>query len=165
MKSITLLIGLAVVFLQSCSTSYQPRGFTGGFTETQLAPDIARVSFIGNGYTSRDRAQDFALLRAAELALQAGYSYFAVINERNDTTESSFTTAGYSYTSGTAYQIGGGVNYSGTTTYVPGRTVQITSPESGLLVKFLKKQPQGLMTFDAAYIAKSLREKYKIKQA
>lgn len=149
--------------LSGCATQYQSSGLTGGYTETRLAPDMVRITFTGNGYTKRERAQDFALLRAADLGLQSGYPYFAVIDERNDSLESSYTTAGYSYTSGSAYRTGGGVNYSGTTTYVPGQNIPISRPESGLMVKFLKTKPAGTMVFDAAFLSQSLKSKYKIK--
>lgn len=71
--------------LSSCATSYQTVGFTGGYSETQLAPDIFRVVFRGNGYTSRQRSQDFAMLRAAELVLTNKFTYFAVLRESNFT--------------------------------------------------------------------------------
>ena len=47
---------------------------SGGFTESQLDTNVFRVTFKGNGYTSPDRAEDMALLRSAELALQHGFT-------------------------------------------------------------------------------------------
>lgn len=64
-----LIGGFSLLLLEGCATSHQEKGFTGGYSETQLAPDVFRVNFAGNGYTSSERAQDFALLRAAELSL------------------------------------------------------------------------------------------------
>ncbi len=66
MKEVFLLLAsvFSLWFLSGCATSYQQRGFAGGYSETQLAPDVFRVNFEGNGYTSSERAQDFALLRA-----------------------------------------------------------------------------------------------------
>lgn len=49
-----------------------------GFFETQLAPNTYEVHFDGNNASSRERVDDFALLRAAELCLQAGFRFFAV---------------------------------------------------------------------------------------
>ena len=37
--------------------------------------------FKGNGYTSKDKTFDFALLRSAELTLENGYRYFVVVGE------------------------------------------------------------------------------------
>lgn len=151
-------------FISGCATSYQPSGFTGGYKETILAPDIARITVNGNGYTSRDRVQDFALLRASEIALQSGYPYFAVLNEQNDSSTRSYTTAGASYTSGSVYNVGNNSYYSGTTTYMPGQTTTFQFPETGLLVRFLKKKPTGALVFDANFLTSTLKQKYKIKK-
>jgi hypothetical protein len=67
-----LLLSIATasaVFLSGC-TPYKSNGIMGGYTDTQLAPDVFRIGFQGNGYTSTDRTQDFALLRAADLAIK-----------------------------------------------------------------------------------------------
>ena len=60
--------GLAslVLALTGCMTAYQPDGLTGGYSEVQLSENVWRVSFKGNGYTSRERAVDMALLRSAD---------------------------------------------------------------------------------------------------
>ena len=50
--------------MQSCATTYQSEGLTGGFSETQLDENIFRVTFYGNGYTGKERVTDFALLRS-----------------------------------------------------------------------------------------------------
>lgn len=160
-KSLFFLAG--TLLIAGCATPYQPSGLTGGYKETLLAPDIVRITVEGNGYTSRDRVQDFALLRASEMALQSGYPYFAVINERNDSSTGSFTTAGSSYTSGSVYGVGNSAYYSGTTTYMPGQTMTFQFPETGLLVKFLKRKPNDALVFDANFLSATLRQKYKIK--
>jgi hypothetical protein len=159
-----LLSLCSIIFITSCATPYQPYGITGGYKETPLAPDVVRISVEGNGYTSRDRVQDFALLRAAEIALQSGYPYFVVINERNDTSTGSFTTAGSSYTSGSVYGVGNSAYYSGTTTYVPGQTITFQFPETGILVKFMKKKSKDALVFDANFLSTTLRQKYKIER-
>lgn len=158
-----LLILCCIVSITSCATPYQPYGITGGYKETPLAPDVVRITVEGNGYTSRDRVQDFALLRAAEMALQSGYPYFVVINERNDTSTGSFTTAGSSYTSGSVYGVGNSAYYSGSTTYVPGQTLTFQFPETGILVKFLKVKLKDAMVFDAKFLTATLKQKYKIQ--
>lgn len=66
-----------------CATGYHPQAFSGGYSETRLAPDLFRVSFAGNGFTSAQRAYDFALLRAAELTATYGFSHFALVNENS----------------------------------------------------------------------------------
>lgn len=60
----------------------------GGYSETQLAENKFRVSFRGNGLTSRERAADLSLLRAAELALDSGLTHFVVIQTTEELSKS-----------------------------------------------------------------------------
>jgi hypothetical protein len=166
----TLSLAFAFVSITclGCATPYQPVGFTGGFSETQLAPDLFRITFEGNGYTSTERAQDFALLRAADLCTEHGFKYFAIANESNTTDVSSFTTPGSAQTTGTTYLYGSGSgnyygNYYGQTTYTPPQTHFIFKPKTGLLVQFLKEKPEKGYLFDAAFLQQSIRGKYKIE--
>jgi len=75
----TIIIGCALL-LVSCATPYQHMGLGGGFTDKQIAPDVFKIHFRGNGYTPDKRAQDLAVLRAAELTLEHGYQYFTPLN-------------------------------------------------------------------------------------
>jgi hypothetical protein len=63
------------------ATGYRPAGSDGGYSELQLAPDMFRVAFQGNIYTSQEQVADMALLRAADLSLAHGASYFVVLNQ------------------------------------------------------------------------------------
>jgi TPR repeat protein len=159
-----LLVYSVVIFvLAGCATPYQTDdGFLGGFSETQLAPDVFRVFFRGNGYTSGDRSQDFALLRAADLCLQHGFTCFAVLDESESTDESSYTTPGHAYTTGSAYSSGNTATYSGYTTYTPTQTHTFYKPRSGLLIRGFTTKPEGPFTFDAAFLQQSLRQKYNL---
>ena len=81
MKAITVTIASAAcLFLVACATPYQHLGLGGGFTDKQIAPDTFKIHFRGNGYTPDKRAQDLAVLRAAELTLEHGYQYFTPLN-------------------------------------------------------------------------------------
>lgn len=74
------LIGASCALaLAGCQTAYQKTGLTGGYDELRLSENTYRVSVRGNGFTSKERAGDIALLRAAELTLAAGYERFAVV--------------------------------------------------------------------------------------
>jgi len=121
MKQLLLLFasGFSLWLLSGCATTYQQKGFTGGYSETQLAPDVFRVNFAGNAHTSSERAQDFALLRAAELSLERGFRYFALLDESSSSKLSTFTTPGSAYTTGSVYGSGTSATYSGHTTYTP----------------------------------------------
>jgi hypothetical protein len=161
--SIQMFIIVAAVFVSGCATPYQSTGFTGGFSETQLAPDVFRVYFRGNSYTSGERAEDFAMLRAADVCLQHGFSCFALLDENSSTSTSAVTTPGYAYTTGSAYAYGNSATYSGYTTYSPGQTIIIHKPRAGLLIRGFQTKPDGIFTFDAAFLQKSLKQKYHIQ--
>lgn len=158
-----ILLTIICAYLSGCATSYQSTGFTGGYSETQLAPDVFRVVFKGNGYTSRQRSQDLAMLRAAEVVLKNDFTHFAVINESNTTQVHSFTSSGSAQTTGTAIRSGNYVTYSGSTSYSPGQTTTFYKPEAGLLVRGFKAKPDGIFAFDATFLKDSLRKQYGIK--
>jgi hypothetical protein len=86
------IIGVLAFCLAGCATNYQSRGWSGGYSETQLDENMFMVSFQGNGYTAMDRAIDFTLLRSAALTLENGYNYFATIEANSSTSNSTYTT-------------------------------------------------------------------------
>jgi hypothetical protein len=173
--AIVLTAGLSCVL--SCSTPYQSDSLLGGgYSETVLAPDTFRVNFRGNGFTSSERAQDLALLRAAELTLERGFTRFVIVGEENVSTEYTYTTPGQAHTTargtsqsqGNLYVDSSGGTYSGTattsvdstTTYSPPRTQVMHKPKSGLLIRAFKSEPEGVFTFDAEFLRQSLAQKY-----
>ena len=118
------------------------------------------MNFQGNGYTSAERAQDFALLRAAESSLGRGFKYFALLDETSSSKLSTFTTSGSAYTTGSAYGSGNYATYSGHTTYTPGQTLIISKPHTGVLVRGFTNKPNDIYTFDAEFLQPSLKQKY-----
>jgi len=76
-KSISLLM---LVILCACATPYGSSGLTGGYTEKELEPGIWRITYGGNGFTTRETVQTFWLYRAAELSLEKGYDGFEIIS-------------------------------------------------------------------------------------
>ena len=74
---------LLLVLLGTAATCYQSDGFFGGYRDTQLAPDMFRISFTGNGYVSKAQVQDYAMRRAAEITLRHGYRYFVVLDQQD----------------------------------------------------------------------------------
>lgn len=93
-----ILSAAAILLLAGCNTAPQPFGpaynSEFGFTNTRIEQDRFRIS-----YTSRDtlKSRDFALLRAAQIADNEGYSHFRVIN-------------GGTYSNGPGANISTGVN-------------------------------------------------------
>ena len=76
-----LLVAALAVGLASCATPYAPSGLTGGFDVKELRPDVYRVSFQGNGYTSRETVQAYWLYRNAQLAIEKGFTGFEILSD------------------------------------------------------------------------------------
>lgn len=159
-----LILFVTCVMLSACATGYyKNRGITGGYSDTQLAPDVFRVSFSGNGYVSDERAQDMALLRAADLTLMHGYKYFIVGSESDTSTNQSVSTPGHSYTTGSVSMNANSASYSGQTTYFPGMNINIYRAGHQFLIQCLNHRPDSTMTFDARFIMNTMKAKYKIE--
>src|SRR5271165_1910127 len=68
-----------ILILGACQSPavYQPKaGGSTGYTDQQLGQNRYRVTFTGNSATKRETVEDYLLLRAAQVTLQAGYSWF-----------------------------------------------------------------------------------------
>ena len=163
MKNIILII-FVLIFAQSCATTYQKSGFSGGYSETQLDTNVFKVSFRGNSYTGRERVADFTLLRSAELALKNDYQYFAIIDYNSYTSRSSHTTPVTSYTTGSAYGSGGYTYDGAVTTTTGGQTYHTSKPSSSNTIVCFKEKPESTFSYNANFIYKSITEKYDIKK-
>jgi hypothetical protein len=149
--------------LIGCATAYQPAGISGGFTETQLAPDVWRVAFRGNGYTRGERAEDFAMLRSAELTLANGFTHFAFLSSKTGTDVSSYTAPVTATTTGSAYVYGNSISGSSITRYTGGDTTYVSKPTANNTVAMFKVNPNiSAMVYDANFICNSLGKKYEV---
>jgi len=158
-----LIVLLILVTLTGCATTYQAEGFTGGFTETQLAPDIFEVRFNGNGYTRTQRASDLALLRSAELTLEKGYKYFFILSGRSDVEQSSYITPSNTVTTGSIQSYGNTAYVNAQSQTYGGQVVNVAKPSSVNLIKLLANKPADpIVAFDAAFICESIGTKYKV---
>ena len=146
-----------------CATPYKSIGFMGGYSESQLASDVFRVYFRGNAKTSGERAQDFALLRAADLTLQRGFGFFAIIDESFSTSVSTLTTPGTAQTTGSGQVSGNSLTYSASTIYTPPMTDFVFKPQAALFIRCFNEKPEGIYAFDAEFVQQSLKQKYGIK--
>jgi hypothetical protein len=73
---------LPVCLFTACATGYQARGFFGaGFSEQRLAPEMWIVTFDASAFTPKDRVRTFLLRRCAEITVENGASYFAILGE------------------------------------------------------------------------------------
>jgi hypothetical protein len=158
-----MLLTLVLIFAVGCATPYRRSGLAGGFSETQLQENVFTVYFRGNGYTSPERCSDFALLRCAELALDHGFRYFAVADSAQDAKTTFYNTGGASHTYGTINTFGN-TSYGSFNTYHSGsNTIPVSKPRSSYTIFCFKERPDAdAMVFDATFVAKSLREKYRL---
>ena len=164
MKCITALSVLLV--LAGCATNYQAQSFSGGFSETQLDKNVFKVTFKGNGYTQSERAEDFALLRSAELTLKNGFSHFAIVDGRQSADYGVMTTPTQSYTTGSVTAYGNTAYGSARTTTTGGQSFIIKKPSStNTIVCFSGKPENGMFVYDAQFIYDSLSTKYGSKNS
>lgn len=134
-----MIVGL--VFLLGCSTGYNKKGLKGGYSETQVDSNVYEVTFIGNGYTSMERASDFNLLRCAELTLGNGYNYFVVKNQGDRSNQT--------------YMMN---NYGGNTAMIH----RINKPGFTRYIEMHNEKPDG-MSYNAVYVSKNIKDKYSIR--
>lgn len=151
-----MILVITVFIFNGCATKYQSMGFTGGYTETRLGDNIFNVSFRGNGYTSRQRATDFALLRSAELCLQNNFKYFVIVNAEKYT--NLYTTPRTYHTHGAIY----GSSFNATTTQSGGITFMKPSVNNTIMC-FKEKPSINGIVYDANFVIKSIKTKYEIK--
>jgi hypothetical protein len=115
----------------------------GGYSDNQLAPDVFRIDFDGNAFTSWRRTQDFAMLRAADVVREHNFKYFAITSGGNNSYAGS-TSIGPTYTQ-------------------PSTGYPLFNPVSALTIRCFNEKPEGTYTFDAVYLQQALRKKYNIK--
>lgn len=84
----TKLLGSMLLLLAACATQplYSPaeRPDGPGYWETRLTENRYRVSFVGRSTTSSEEVRNYALLRAADLTLDAGYDWFKIIERETE---------------------------------------------------------------------------------
>lgn len=133
----------------------------GGYNDTRLGSGYYSVTFAGNGYTSKARTQELALLRACELAYADGYKKFELIGANTNIRIDTTVTPGVSTTSGSGYLTGSGYNYNSTTITTPPMEIALQKPDSSVSLKGLpatSKKGEDLQTTIV-----TIKQKYSIK--
>lgn len=98
MKYASLVLSTALLATVACASSGPYRAAQSqagvGYSHQVIEPDRYRVQFRASG---RDvaKAQDYALLRAAELTLERGYSTFEVVSRSADAIRETAPVADY----------------------------------------------------------------------
>ena len=153
------ICALLFVAISGCATPYQRAGGMGGYSETQLAENVFKVSFDGNGFIGPDRVTDYALLRSAEVALENGFKYFAIVDGKSYSIQSTFTTPATT----NAYVSGNGNSVYGTATTYGGQTFLVSKPQISNLIVCFRDKPEGFV-FEAEFVARSIRQKYNLQK-
>jgi len=125
-----------------------------------------KITFYGNEETSQERANDFALLGAAQQAESHGYHYFSVLHKKSTNSSKSYV---YSKEKSAQIKV---VDKNGAVTYTnnynasygsPKKQYAITRPQVYTTVKFLtKKNTQAKNVFTAQQVINSMSKKYNL---
>jgi hypothetical protein len=160
------LLPLAIVAV-GCATPYQPLAIEGGWGRNwgkgghrtvEVSENVFLVGFLANGYTSSKQAEDYALLRAAEVTLQHGFRYFKIIGGRDFSTTnySQYTVPGYTTGYVTSY------GYFHATT-MPPTTYTIPIFKPGLAFKIQCSNEADRPCYEAATAFAEIRKTYRLK--
>ena len=73
----------ALILVAGCAspTPYGPAENGRGFQDTRIETGRYRVQFAGNSVTARETVETYMLYRAAELTIEAGGSYFTIVDD------------------------------------------------------------------------------------
>jgi len=89
-RLVTLLICSSLICTCGCQpTPYQRlgTGSAGGYSDTRLSEDTFHVRFVANNNTQSRTVYDYLYRRAAELTLENGFKYFAIIRGSSHLTQ------------------------------------------------------------------------------
>lgn len=91
--AVAFLAPVVLVSVGGCATRYKGIGSGGGYFDYRLTEDVFAVSFRGNTSTYEELVDLYLLRRSAEVTLEHGYAYFAMVVEKARSRQGSF---GYS---------------------------------------------------------------------
>jgi hypothetical protein len=178
-RAVIFCVGsIALLLLDSCATSYRPLKNGAGYSEAAIGPDEFRVGFQGNGETSLERAYDFALLRAAQVAREHGFLHFAVVDTENTSSARDYVSLTRSYEQVSPYSAYGAMAPTGPPwvspyggLYPDNRFVLVQTveprtyfkPGVNLRIRCFKSKPEKPFTYDAPDLESTLRHKYGLR--
>jgi hypothetical protein len=148
----TALFLAAALALVGCATPYTENGIglTGGVEAQMITDDTARISARGNAYTDQARIEDYVLLKAAQTALDHGFTHFAVVSSADASRTGAIATPGMMQTNV--------VGSTAFTTYTPGMVHGFTKPGEDVFVRFCKDNCLGMLPADQ--VVNNLGQKY-----
>lgn len=154
------ILAAAMLALASCATAvgtaYGPADSRGyGYTEMRIESDRYRVIFAGDGATPPETVEDYAMLRAAELAIENGYDWFRVVGRSMDAQEkggvgigAGFGTGSYGRRSGVSVGVGGDLGAVGAKRFYTARLEVLMGKG---------EKPDDPAAYDARDLAESIR--------
>lgn len=136
--------------LAACATPYgEMNMLMGGVKADRLGEDILRVSVQGNQYTSSDRVVDYAMRKAAEETLAAGFEWFGVVSNEDRTRTGYDVSRAPTHTTAQATGMGN-MAFGSATTSGGGTTVsEYRLPGRSMIVR-MGRGPRPAGAFDAA---------------
>ena len=156
-KMVAIVLLSTLILMEGCATSYQPKGLTGGFADRQISEDTFTITFQGNGFTSQDRSNELALVRAADVTIEHGFSYFEGLDMKAGMNTSYLEHPG----SASTYGHFSGKSYYSSTVYNPPTVTAINRPETAIMIKCYVNDPgPPHKTFDARKIKEAGAKKY-----
>lgn len=95
-RTLLAAAGVAVALvLSGCVTTYQPLGYgAGGYSDSELSKTQYYVFFAANSNTPQTTAYKFFLTRAAQIALDRGYTGFYVFSLKNQSQTQTYVVPG-----------------------------------------------------------------------
>jgi hypothetical protein len=133
---------------------------TEGYSDTKIQEGVYSIQFKGRSDTNVQRISDFALLRAAELALRDGYSYFTVLTEKSDDKK---VTDAIPHDAPTIACSG---RHCFSSFYTVWQTYSYSIPSIYFMVQAHKEKPDTHATvFDARQVKSNIETQYGLVQA
>lgn len=136
----------------------------GGFEEVELERGYYRITFKGNDATSKERASDFALLRASELMKNNQCNAFKVVRASDEVRTGGLLLPQTQTTNVSLSSFGNTTTGNSTSTRYGGGVATLYFPKTTLEVKCVTENPdveKGI--YETDFINSSLKSKYKIK--
>ena len=139
-KIITLLLCFGLVGCASVS-DYHPFNNYTGYNNLKLQDNIFKIGYQDDQFSTVQKVEDYALLRAAEVTLDNGYKYFTELNSSDDSKTSLHTSKR------------------------TGKVRLIEKPSTTITIQCYKAKPVDItgVIYDAEQIKTNIRNSYGVK--
>ena len=154
MNKALVAVCLTALLLTACESAPNPYPNGPGFYETRIEANRYRITYRAAGRMPRERVENFALLRAADVTLGQGYDWFRIVGrqgevDRRNGPRLSLGTGGTSFGRHSAVGLGVGTSFD-----LSGPPAQTLTLE---VVMGKGARPSDRDVYDAADVARTLR--------